>query len=96
MQVYHKEILQTCFEKLVEDLEPDPVMRYLYEKDIITEEDIDAIRSNDTRYQMNEALILQLKRRGPDAFKGLVEGMQKNQTYLADILLAEGKTVQYK
>lgn len=93
MQVYHEEILQTCFEKLVEDLEPNPVMRYLYQKGIITEEDMDAIRSNDTRYKMNDALILQLKRKGPNAFKRFVEGLQKNQPFLADILLAEGKTV---
>lgn len=93
MQVYHEEILQTCFEKLVEDLEPNPVMRYLYQKGIITEENMDAIRSNDTRYKMNDALILQLKRKGPNAFKRFVEGLQKNQPFLADILLAEGKTV---
>lgn len=93
MQVYHEEILQTCFEKLVEDLEPNPVMRYLYQKGIITEEDMDAIRSNDTRYKMNDALILQLNRKGPNAFKRFVEGLQKNQPFLADILLDEGKTV---
>ena len=93
MQVYHEEILQTCFEKLVEDLEPNPVMRYLYQKGIITEEDMDAIRSNDTRYKINDALILQLNRKGPNAFKRFVEGLQKNQPFLADILLDEGKTV---
>lgn len=81
MQVYHEEILQTCFEKLVEDLEPNPVMRYLYQKGIITEEDMDAIRSNDTRYKMNDALILQLNRKGPNAFKRFVEGLQKNQPF---------------
>lgn len=93
MQVYHGEILQTCFVKLVEELEPDAVMRYLYEKGIITEDDMEDIRSNGTRCKMNEALILLLKRKGPNAFKRLVEGMQKNQAYLADILLDEGKTV---
>lgn len=93
MQKYHKEILQMHFEKLVEDLEPNPVMRYLYGKSIISEEDMDAIRSNDTRYEKNEALLLQLKGKGPDAFKRLVEGLQKNQPSLADLLLKEGKSV---
>ena len=93
MQMYHEEILQTCFNKLLKDLEPDPVMRYLYEKGIITKDDMAAIRSNATRYEKNEALILQLDRKGPDAFKRFVEGLQKNQSFLANILLDEGKTV---
>ena len=96
MRKYHKEILRKHFGKLVEDVEPNPVMRYLYEKGIIKEEDMEAIQSRDTRYKMNEALLLQLKRKGPDAFKRLVEALQKNQPSLADILLDEGnKPIKY-
>ena len=90
MQTYQKEIIRKHFERLVEDVEPDPVMRYLYENGIIKEEDMEAIRSKDTRYKMNDALLLQLMRKGPDAFKRLVEALQKNQPFLADILLDEG------
>ena len=90
MQTYQKEILRKHFERLVEDVEPDPVMRYLYENGIIKEEDMEAIRSKDTRNKMNDALLLQLMRKGPDAFKRLVEALQKNQRFLADILLDEG------
>ena len=93
MQMYHEGILQTRFKKLVKDLEPDQVMRYLYAKGIITEDDMDAIRSNATRCEKNEALILQLNRKGPDIFKRLVEGLPENQPFFADILLDEGKTV---
>lgn len=90
MQTYQKEIIRKHFERLVEDVEPDPVMRYLYENGIIKEEDMEAIRSKDTRNKMNDALLLQLMRKGPDAFKRLVEALQKNQPFLADILLDEG------
>ena len=96
MQKYQKEILRKHFDRLVEDVEPDPVMRYLYEKGIIKEEDMEAIRSKDTRRKMNDALLLQLTRKGPDAFKRLVEALQKNQPFLADILLDEGnKSIKY-
>ena len=92
MQKYHRKIIQTHFQELVEDLEPNPVMRYLYEKGIISEEDLKAIRSKDTREEMNEALLLQLRSKGPHASKRLFEGLQKYQPYLADFLLEEGKS----
>lgn len=95
MQNNHRQILRKHFGRLVEDVEPNPVLRYLYEKGIIKEEDMEAIRSRGTRKQMNEALLLQLKRKGPDAFKRLVEALQKNQPSLA-ILLDEGnKPIKY-
>ena len=93
MQKYHEKILQTHFEILVNDLEPMPVMRYLYQKDIISEDDMDAILSKYKKRQMNKALIFQLKRKGSDAFKRLVEGVQKSQSFLAEMLLREGKSV---
>ena len=93
MEDCHKEVIQTCFETLIEDLEPDAVMRYLYEKYIISDDDMDAIRSENTRRQKNTTLPLALKRKGPDAFKRLVEGLQRNQSFLAKILLQEGKSV---
>lgn len=92
MQDCHKEVIQTCFETLIEDLEPDAVMRYLFEKYIISDDDMDAIRSENTRRQKNTTLLLALKRKGPDAFKRLVEGLQRNQSFLAKILLQEGKS----
>ena len=96
MRKYHKKILRKHFERLVEDIEPNPVMRYLYEKGIIKEEDMEAIQSKDTRNEMNVGLLLLLKRKGPDAFKRLVEALQKNQPSLAGILLDEGnKSIKY-
>ena len=96
MQKYRKEILRKHFERLVEDIEPNPVMRYLYEKCIFKEEDMEAIQSKDTRNKMNVALLLQLKRKSPDAFKRLVEALQKYQPSLAGILSDKGnKSIKY-
>ena len=96
MQKYHREILRQHFGRLVEDVEPNPVLRYLYEKDIFKEEEMEAIQSKDTRNKMNEALLLQLKRKGPDAFERLFEALQQNQPVLAHILLDKGnKSIKY-
>ena len=96
MQKNDRQILRKHFRRLVEDVQPNPVLRYLYEKDIIKEEDMEAIRSRDTRNQMNEALLIQLNRKGPDAFKRLVEALRENQPSLADILSDKGnKSIKY-
>lgn len=93
MEDCHKKVIQTCFATLVEDLEPEPVMTYLYEKYIISDNDMDAIRSGNTRREKNRILLPKLKRKGPDAFRKFVEGLQKNQPFLAASLLQEGKSV---
>lgn len=96
MQRYQKEIIRKHFERLVEDMEPNPVVRYLFEKGIISKEDMEAIRSKDTSNKQNEDLLLMLMRKGPDAFKRLIEALQKNKSPLADILLDGGnKSIKY-
>lgn len=92
MQEKYRKIIQTHFQELVKKIEANVMMKYLYEKGIISEEDMEAIRSNDTPEKKNEALLLQLERKGPDAFERLFDGLRKNQASLADYLLEEGKS----
>ncbi|CAH3184904.1 unnamed protein product, partial [Porites lobata] len=89
MQRYQKEIIRKHFGRLVEDMEPNPVVRYLFEKGIVSKEDMEVIRSKDTSDEQNDALLLILMRKGPDAFKRLIEALQRNKSSLADILLDE-------
>lgn len=96
MQRYQKEIIRKHFGRLVEDMEPNPVVRYLFEKGIVSKEDMEVIRSKDTSDEQNDALLLILMRKGPDAFKRLIEALQRNKSSLADILLDEGnKSIKY-
>ena len=92
MQKQHSKIIQTHFQELVQDLKPNPVMRYLCEKGTISVEDMEGIRSKDTSEKINEALLLQLERKDSDAFKRFFEGLQKNQPSLAEDLLKKGKS----
>ena len=92
MQKQHRKIIQTHVQVLVEKVEPKAMMDYLHEKGIISVEDREAIRSNDTREKKNVALLLQLEKKGSDAFKRFFEGLQKNQPSLAEDLLKKGKS----
>ena len=90
MRKFHKDILQKHFQDLVEDVNPDPVMRHLFSKGIISKEDMEAIRSKGTSTEKNEDLLLRLMKKGHDAFKMFVEGLQKDQSPLAETLKDEG------
>ena len=92
MQKQHRKIIQTHFQILVEKVEPNAMMEYLHEKGIISVEDMEVIRSKDTSEKINETLLLQLERKGSDAFKRFFEGLQKNQPSLAEDLLKKGKS----
>ena len=92
MQEGHKKIIQKHFEALLEDLDPNPLMNFLYQEDIITRDDMDEMDSIKPRKEKSKALLLMLQRRGPNAFLALVEGLiTKKKQWLATLLLKEGK-----
>ena len=57
MRECHKDILQRRIVELVKDLEPEPLLLYLYSKKVIDEDDMDEIRSWNLRKTMSEKLI---------------------------------------
>ena len=90
MKEWHKLILQRLILDLVKDLDPKPLLLYLYQKEIIDADDKEEIRSKKVRKDMSEALIDTLMNKGLEAFPELVEGLQKEQPFLACLLLKEG------
>lgn len=93
MENVHKEIIQSNLQQLFNDLEPDPLKRFLYEKGIFTREHVNIITSKNTREEKIQELLSILERSGPHAFSVFIEGLQKNKHWLAEMLLEEG---QYK
>ncbi|KAM7439378.1 hypothetical protein ABFA07_011256 [Porites harrisoni] len=90
MQKGQKKIIQKNFEALLEDLDPNPLMNFLYQEDIITRDDIDEMDSIKPRKEKSKALLFTLQRRGPNAFLALVEGLIiKKKQWLATLLLKE-------
>ena len=90
MRECHKDILQRLILELVKDLEPKPLLLYLYSKKEIDEDDMNEIQKCNSRKTMSKELILKLMKRGPQAFSNLVDGLQNKQPFLACSLLQEG------
>ena len=91
MQKGQKKIIQKNFEALLEDLDPNPLMNFLYQEDIITRDDMDEMDSIKPRKAKSKALLFTLQRRGPNTFLALVEGLIiKKKQWLATLLLKEG------
>ena len=90
MRECHKHILQRLIVELVKDLEPEPLLLYLYQKEVIDEDDKDEIRSWKVRKDASEALIFKLMKKGPQAYPKLVDGLENKQPFLACALLKEG------
>ena len=90
MKECHKSILQRLTLELVNNLEPEPLLLYLYQKKIIDKDDKEEIQSWNVRKYVSEALISKLMLKGPEAFPELVEGLQQKQPFLACSLWKEG------
>ena len=90
MRECHKDILQRLILVLLRDLEPKPLLDYLFSKKEIDEDDMDEIKSCKVRKNISEALIFKLMKKGPQAFSNLVDGLQNKQPSLACSLLQEG------
>ena len=92
MQEDRRKIIRRNFEILSKDLDPKPLMSFLFQEGIITEDDMDNVNSIKPRKEKSEALLLMLLRKGPNAFLALVEGLiTKKKQWLATLLLKEGK-----
>ena len=70
MRECHRHILQRFIVELVKNLEPEPLLLHLYQKEVIDEDDMDEIRSWKVRKDRSEALIFKLmKKRSTSFFK---------------------------
>ena len=79
--------LRKNYEPILRDLEPRQVLNYLYQEDVIDEDLRDEIRAERTRKRQAEILLDSLGRRGPEAVRYFIQGLQNSsQKHLAEIL----------
>lgn len=91
MEEDHKDIIQNNYRKLLEDLDPKEIMHYLFEKKVITSNNMETIQSKETRTSMCAELLQILMRSGPDTFPTFIAGLQKTEKpWLVAMLLEEG------
>lgn len=86
--------LKKKYETIQRDLEPDRILGYLYQEDVIDEDDMEEIRAERTRKKKAEKLIniLQGKPRlnsSYDAMEMFVKVLEERQPHLARILNTE-------
>lgn len=94
MEEDHKAVIQNNFGKLLEDLDPKAIMRYLFEKKVITSENVDTIKSKKSRLSKGDELLHILMRSGPDAFPKFIAGLRETKKpWLALLLLEEGECI---
>ena len=91
MEKRHREIIRKHYVTLKRDLEAKPLLPYLLEMGVIEDIHRDEILSRRIPAERNEALIDILKKRGSQAFPKFVEALEKNQAFLACMLLREGR-----
>eukprot|EP00112_Aurelia_sp_Birch-Aquarium-sp1_P002495 Seg1276.13 transcript_id=Seg1276.13/GoldUCD/mRNA.D3Y31 product=Caspase-2 protein_id=Seg1276.13/GoldUCD/D3Y31 len=88
MNKSHRKILLKHRLDLTTDLEPNEVMQYLYQEDILTENDVELIKGGRTRKEKVELLLDTIPRKGPKAFNAFVSSLKRENgtKHLADLL----------
>ena len=88
MDKKHRDLLRKNRISLVQDLEATQLLSYLYQEDILSENDRDSIKAEKTRGAKAEKLLDILPRRGKRAFDVFCQALATTdgQGHLADLL----------
>lgn len=86
MDERHKTTLKKVRLQLLEDLEVNPVLDYMFSKNIISKEHSDRIRAEKTRQKQAECLLDILPRRGSKAFNEFYHSIRPEQGHLREAL----------
>ncbi|CAI9740341.1 type III domain-containing 3B [Octopus vulgaris] len=87
MSPEHKRRLNDCLVKLVENMIPDEVLNILLAKKVLTNYEMDTVKSKGIRMAMNEMLISLVTCKPDKAFSVLVEALKRSeQKHLAKLL----------
>lgn len=86
--------LQKKYEAIRRDLEPEKILGYLYQEEVIDLDDMDEVKAEKTRKKKAEQLIEILQRKGREdpslrAMEVFVEVLEQRQPHLARILQTE-------
>ena len=74
---------------IVKDLDVNNILSYLYQERILSENDVELIKAEKTRKSRTELLLDTVPRKGPKAFAGFVDSLnrQNSTKHLAEMLL---------
>ena len=88
MNKSHRKVLLKHRVDLTKDLEPNEVMQYLYQEDILTENDVELIKGGRTRKERAELFLDTIPRKGPKAFDAFISSLKRENgtKHLAELL----------
>ena len=78
MEKNHRHILLKTRLELVNDLDVNHISSYLYQEEILTEDDYESVTAEKTRKARAEFLLDTIPRKGPRAFGVFVKGLEVN------------------
>jgi len=91
MEDKHINILRRHHVVLVTDLEPKRLIAHLIQERVMTPDDQEGINKIATQRSQSEEFLRILRTRGPTAYQEFVKALEKNQSFLACILLRDGR-----
>ena len=91
MSEKHRNLLKYYRVALVKDLEPVKLLVDLLE--VLDEEDVEVVKSENLRSRQAATLLDIICRRGPRAFDVFVSALEKKQPHLAKMLLKDSEVV---
>ena len=90
MEEKHKEILLKYHVQLVQQLDPKKICPYLIQEKVLTFDERETFKGMARCSQCEELLAL-LPRKGPGAYGEFVNALEKEQAFLACLLLRDGR-----
>ncbi|XP_015759225.1 PREDICTED: caspase-2-like [Acropora digitifera] len=96
MDKKHIELLRRNRERLVEDLDALSLLSYLYQEHTLSENDVDLVKAENTRFSQAEKLLDIVPKRGPQAFHTFCRALERRdeQKHLVALLKPPGSAPQ--
>ena len=88
MESKHREILKSNRVYLLDNLQPNAMVDHLMESKLLSEDDLEELRSERKTKEKIRFLLDKIPRKGPDAFDKFIDVLKKtDQEYIANKLL---------
>ena len=75
MQQVHKDALRTCRLRLVQEMDPEPVLQRLKDLNVLTDCQCESIMVKPAKHEKNGAILDIVPKKGPEAFKKFCQSL---------------------
>lgn len=87
MELIHRECLRKNWIFLIENVQMDELLDYMYSKSVFTSDMCERVNAETTRKDKVTLFLFTLQRRGPRAFSSFLDGLEDtSQSFISDKL----------